>query len=291
MSKVMRKENSTKEIKKNKGEKLISQAFGPAAEEFGQEIRPIGTEVGALAVRATRALLKPVGGLIWGFEKVEDWLAESIAPKIEKIPPKFRIEPSLIIAGPTIDAMKYCGSEPHIRELFANLLVTSMDSRSASDSHPAFVEMVKQMSPDEAKMLKFMARGYKENTPIIEVYRAFERMEKNKDGTPVVSISRVFGPYSPIAFYARCSNMLEVPTLISNLARLEIIQILFPADVSEETTEELLSDSIIQKFRKEIENEPILKGCQFRYNTGWIRLTPLGERFLDACVRAHQSQQ
>ena len=75
--------------------RVLSKAFGPAAEEFGEELRPVGREVGAVAVRATRALLKPVGGLVWGFEKVEEWIAESIAPKVAGIPPQHRVEPKL----------------------------------------------------------------------------------------------------------------------------------------------------------------------------------------------------
>jgi Abortive infection alpha len=239
---------------------LVSKALGPAAEDFGNEIRPIGKEVGALTLRATRALLKPVGGLVWGFEKVEEWITASVAPKIEKIPPECRIEPRLIVAGPVIDAMKYCGSEPHIRELFENLLVTSMDSRVASNSHPAFVEMVKQISPDEAKMIKYMARGYKEYQPIIEVYSTFERLEKNEDGTPVIGTYKTFGPYSRVAFYARCENLLHTPALLSNLARLEIIQIKFPESIDDDSLEDLLSDDVIQKFRREIDHEPILRG-------------------------------
>jgi hypothetical protein len=87
--------------------KLVSTAFGPAAADFGEEIRPIGKEAGAVALRATRALLKPVGGLVCGFEKVEEWIAASIAPKIEKIPCECRTEPQLLIAGPALDSMKY----------------------------------------------------------------------------------------------------------------------------------------------------------------------------------------
>jgi hypothetical protein len=186
----MGKRIPAKKSERSARQHLVSQAFGPAAEEFGEEIRPIGTEVGALTVRATRTLLKPVGALVWGFEKVEEWIAKSIAPKIEEIPPEFRVEPALIVAGPAIGAMKYCGSEPHIRELFVNLLVTSMDSRSASTAHPAFVEMVKQISPDEAKMIKFMSRGYKADTPIIEIQHAYERMEKKKTEHQILASSR-----------------------------------------------------------------------------------------------------
>jgi hypothetical protein len=43
-------------------------------------------EVGELSVRAVRALLKPVGVLVWGFEKVEEWIAETVTRRINRIP-------------------------------------------------------------------------------------------------------------------------------------------------------------------------------------------------------------
>jgi hypothetical protein len=284
----MRKRKMVKNPSGSAKQQLMSKALGPATEEFGEEIRPIGKEVGTLTVRAARALLKPVGALVWGFEKVEEWIAASIAPKIDNIPPENRVEPQLIVAGPTIDAMKYCGSEPHLRDLFANLLVTSMDSRFSATAHPAFVEMVKQISPDEARILKFIARGFKESQPLIEVYASFERLEKKPDGTPIIGFYKSFGPYCPVAFYAGCKNQTQVPAFISNLARLEIIKVDFPANVPEGILEELLSMEIVEKFRKEITGDKILRGSEFRYRTGWMTATPLEEQFFDACVRERQ---
>jgi hypothetical protein len=84
-----------------------------------------------------------------------------------------RIEPKPMIAGPTIDAMKYCGSKPHLRDLFANLPATAMDARTAENVHPAFVEIIKQLSADQAKMIKLAARGYKRAFAFIETYRAW----------------------------------------------------------------------------------------------------------------------
>jgi Abortive infection alpha len=80
---------------------------------------------------------------VWGFEKVEEWIAEAVAPNINRIPEENRVEPALIIAGPAIDSMKYCGSEPYLRDFFANLLAAAMDSRTTDAAHPAFVEMIK----------------------------------------------------------------------------------------------------------------------------------------------------
>jgi len=123
---------------------------------------------------------------------------------------------------------------------------------------------------------------------MIEVYSAFERMERKLDGTPQIGIAKMFGPYSPVAFCAGCKDPVQTPTLISNMAWLEIINRRFPEEVPKEVAEEPVSDDLIRKFRKDIESDTILKGVHFRYNTGRMHLTPLGEQFLDACVRERQ---
>ncbi len=268
---------------------LARQALGPAARAFGEELRPLGTEVGALGVRAARALLRPVGGLVWGFEKVEAWIAEAVAPKIEQIPGECRIEPKLMIAGPTVDAMKYCGSEPHLRDMFASLLATAMDSRSAEKAHPAFVEMVKQLSPDEARILKYVARGYKQFFPIIEVYYTWLMRGGNKDER---RWAKRFGPYSLVGFYAGCGRLRAMPTLIGNLTRLEIIELDFPREIEQVLLDELLDDPIISGMRAEQEEsaQRHRDGSGFGYRTGYLGLTPLGEQFLDACVREQQPE-
>ena len=48
-------------------EQLKQRALGPAASDFGQEVRPLGKEAGELTVRAVRVGLRGVAGLVWGF--------------------------------------------------------------------------------------------------------------------------------------------------------------------------------------------------------------------------------
>jgi hypothetical protein len=103
---------------------LASRALGPAAADFGEEIRPLGREVGAVTLRIVRALLRPISALVWGFEKVEDWIARVVAPKLDRVPENQRIKPKLTIAGPAIDAMKYYGSEPILGDLLGIIRLT-----------------------------------------------------------------------------------------------------------------------------------------------------------------------
>ena len=42
--------------------------------------------------------------------------------------------------------------------MYVNLLETAMDKETAANAHPAFVEVVRQMVPDEAKIVQFFGR-------------------------------------------------------------------------------------------------------------------------------------
>jgi hypothetical protein len=265
---------------------LASKAFGPVADEFGNEIRPLGSEVGILSMRAVRALLKPVSGLVWGFEKVEAWLSEAVAPKVDKIPEEFRVEPKLIVAGPTLESMKYCGSEPHLRDLFANLLATAMDSRTADSAHPAFVEIVKQLSPDEARILKYIAPKYARDFEVIETYRTWTRLDEN--GDEVTRSALHFGPYSLLGYYAGCGRLRAMPVLIGNLSRLEIMKVELPREINKLALEELMADPLIARIRDELKSSRT-KDSDFGYLTGYLALTALGEQFLNACVRSRNN--
>jgi hypothetical protein len=143
---------------------LALDALQPATQDFGQTVRPLGREAGELAVelgrtgiRTVRALLRPVTGLVWGVEQIEDWLQETIEQKLSDVPEERRIEPPLLIAGPAIQAVRFASNEPELRDMFANLLARSMDADTAGLVHPAYVEVIKQLAPAEARMLRFMA--------------------------------------------------------------------------------------------------------------------------------------
>jgi hypothetical protein len=269
---------------------LSERAIGPAVDEFGKEFSSVGKEVGALGVRAARALLSPVGALIWGFEKVETWIAKAVAPKVAAIPEEFRVQPKVTIAGPAIDSMKYCGSEPQLRDLFANLLATSMDSRTRDQAHPAFVELIRQLSPDEAKILKYIVkRRYREYFAVIEVRRSFvaigARNERNQPQT-----IKVFGPYSTIGYHAGCDRLNTLPSLLHNLIRLGIMQLEFPCGIDARLLQELLDDELITAKKAEIEAwGTAAEKDRFAYETGVLELTAFGEQFLDACVRERNS--
>ena len=78
----------------------------------------------------------------------------SLEDKVNCIPEKHLCDPPLSIVGPALEASKYYFEEDEIREMFASVISASMDSRKASQVHPAFPIIIQQMSTLDAQNLE-----------------------------------------------------------------------------------------------------------------------------------------
>ncbi|QQP71184.1 DUF4393 domain-containing protein [Carnobacterium sp. CS13] len=89
--------------------------------------------------------------------------ANKIAVELGKIPEDCIQEPRENIIKPALEALKTYNSEEELREMFAKLIASSMDSRMNNSAHPSFVEMIKHLSPADAQNLKII---YEEDSGI-----------------------------------------------------------------------------------------------------------------------------
>src|SRR5947207_1857122 len=76
---------------------------------------------------------------------------------LKDVPKEDIITPKPNVAGPTLQALTFTEGEPELQELFANLLAASMDIKTAPFAHPSFIEVIKQMTSDEAKIMKYIS--------------------------------------------------------------------------------------------------------------------------------------
>ena len=142
---------------------LVSAALGAAATAAGKEVIgavlvPAAKEVGDLVRRAVHVGLAPIRAGLWPIEKVIEWAEEEIPKRLRGVPPERIQPPAPETVVPALLAMTYTKAE-ELRSMFANLLAKSMDSATAGDVHPSFVEVIKQMTPDEAKILAAIGDG------------------------------------------------------------------------------------------------------------------------------------
>ena len=125
------------------------------------EAKQAGRELGKTALTVTQTInvvLLPLAALNSGIEKARKYFAnpfaEELAAKADAIPSEFIVEPKASVAGPALQGLAFTHEEPNLKEMFLSLLVTAMDGRKANNAHPAFVEIIKQLTSEEAILLR-----------------------------------------------------------------------------------------------------------------------------------------
>lgn len=85
--------------------------------------------------------------------KLEDFKNE-LEEKLSSIPEEKIVEPDLMIAGPALEALKYTYDKDELRNMYLNLLTSSMNKDIKDKAHPSYVEIIRQLTPLDAKVFK-----------------------------------------------------------------------------------------------------------------------------------------
>ena len=199
-------------------------------------------------------------------EAFEDDLKE----KIKDIPEENLQVPPTRVSGPALEALRYAYDEEELREMFENLLASSMDNRKDIEVHPAFVEAIKQMSCLDAKVL----------SKIVDL----GQMKCADIKFAITNSTKVYSKGMPNYFVAELYDLSD-PFLISsslvNLDRLALIKITESGLQGEEY--ESIKEHPYVKSR-----EALFKsfGEQFDIQVGRhaVIITNYGEQFAKTCL-------
>ena len=241
---------------------IYQDALQPAAKEIGKGLETVAKTI--------HIALAPIAALVWGYDQIRDFVTQRVAEKLKAIPQERIQTPNPTVAGPALEALRYTGHDENLRELYANLLATSMDSATATDAHPAFVDMIKNMTPDEAKIMRFFATTT--SYPVIDVKITF------KQGGFMILKRNV----SLIGTDAGCQHPELATNCFDNLSRLGLLEIPYGRFIMD------------TKIYEAIENDPqiLLTKARFTANDQVtfgldrkkVEATNLGKQFIAACV-------
>lgn len=217
--------------------------------------------------------LKPLQALVWGYNRIEALIQNKLPKKLETVPPEDIQTPKPSIAVPTIEALRYTAEEEELHELFLNLLASSMNKNESSSALPCFVEIIKQLTSDEAKIMAFFKT--EKSIPFIKV-RAHEN-ESSIFGMNILS------KYTCIGKKISCSDLKIVNSYLDNLNRLGLIEINDQRNYKDKNE---YNDLKNDKYIKQIED---LIRQRENYNfpkieEGIINLTDLGKLFTEICI-------
>ena len=207
--------------KKTFGSELAKQI--PVKDIYNDLAHPTLSTIGQALQGITRIALAPVSALIWGYDKISDYLDVAIPEYFvkRKIKKENIVTPDPSIAVPLIEAMRYTSHKPELREMFTNLLGASMNSETY-DEHPAFVEIIKQLCSDECKMMKYLYADPK--MPILKM-----RMKLDTDGE--IDVTSYF---SDICYRSMCEHPSKFPEYLDNLHRLGLVEIFYDRFLAED---------------------------------------------------------
>ena len=227
--------------------------------------------VQALAKAGNAVLVSAGGCLLLVHKKVADFVNERLAKKAENIPPENRQPPDPMLAAKIIPALNAAFGKENLREMFLNLLAAAMNKTQAGIVLPAFVEVIKQLSPDEALIFRHIV-AHAPYFPVIDV-----KLHRGLfDGGYSVPVSN----YTHLALAAKCQRPESACVYADNLSRLGLIAIHKRTFHDKNAYLPLEACSYLERARKE--------GRENKMHIRYIRkaggITHFGSNFARVCI-------
>lgn len=124
---------------------------------YNDGLQPVVKETGKMVGRIPRAINAALASLDQWILQKEYNVAETqraLEKKLQAVNPEDIVSPEPYVAVPALQSISYCLSNEELHNLYANLLAKAMIKNTKNEVHPAFVEIIKQMSPNDAIVLK-----------------------------------------------------------------------------------------------------------------------------------------
>lgn len=139
---------------------------------------------------------------------------EEIIHEVENISPENIQEPNISIFGPALEASKFYMDEENIRIMFAKLVASSIDKTKNNKIHHSFVEIIKMLSPLDAKNLYYM-----HNTNDETISQVIHKIDDTDARAVICNHVYLGNPEAPN------QQMMEIS--IVNLTRLGLISVTY----------------------------------------------------------------
>ena len=218
-------------------------------------------------------------------------LKDCVQKRIESIPDEELREPPKNIVVPAILSNSYTDSE-ELRLMYANLIANSMNKQQKHPAHPAFVEIIKQLTPSEALLLK-SSKILTDTTPFCQIRYQKKSSFGNYSHHNLASnnIIRKFNEgVTAFKYYIPSLKNIPVPDLqimMDNFIRLNLIEVL-TGKIS--TIKDSYIDFYKDEFNIELEhsyvsqNENQWKDYELAHVLSVMTPTDFGMSFYEVCV-------
>lgn len=243
---------------------VYNDVVQPAAKEIGKSL--------ATVAKTVNIALAPVSALVWGYEKIKDFVLARVSEKLKDVPEEKIITPDPAIVGPSLEALRYTGNDLNLRELYASLIATAMNAYNTEMAHPGFIEIIKNLSSDEAILLKYFhtKRAVHPLADILALLPNSSRFSVLKRNVSI--LGKEVGLVKPHL----------TPNYITNICRLGLMEIVSGWNSTNDNVYKLLFEDLDEvKEYKSIYN---LHGDIVTLDKKTIAITDFGRQFCNACI-------
>ena len=244
---------------------------------YKDALSPAAKEVGRSLAGVVRVALSPANFAVWSFDRALEYAANRVGHVLERrhVPTDRVIQPPVELTASIVTQLRLQDQAQGLRDLYINLLATAMNRETARDAHPSFVEIIRQLTPDEGRVINLFtgveATGSPRDFPLLNV------VSHLREG----GFEQVLARFTLLGTQAGC--VAELPTSsIDNLSRLGLIAIRHDQRVASAAAYEPLERH--PTVRDAMELAASRPGARAEIQHGLVEVTDFGFRFALACT-------
>ena len=246
---------------------ILGQIYGDLAQP---SVKAVGKALGTVFEFSTSILL-PVKLLNEKFKLNFTKRLDEYKEKLEQIPEEKQCEVHPQIGTPIVEKLTYTTND-EIADLFTTLLANASNIDMVHTAHPSFVNMIERMSPDEARILKYL-KGKDEIQ-----YCNFNGNSTEGRGFIVLAdhvtmLDEEVDLQYPSNINAYIANFISLGILIDVLGKFKIDKTIYNA----------IREKYGLKTRESFYVPAVFKSITVE--EGYYRITDFGRLFIDACVK------
>lgn len=242
----------------------------PVPKFLDEAATPVAREIGEGLGNLFYLVFSPIHKARYKREFEIEAFVETLKSNVEEIPEDKLVEPPLHIVGPALEASKYYYQEKDLRDMFAKLISASMNSDLEGKVRSSFVDIIKQMEPLDAVILRELHRATKpgELLGVGKVIRKFSP-----------GIKTIYDNFFPLECLTE-ENYGQVGASISNIIRLGLISVNDMTTFIEKAKYEAVKNHhFFQWILKNSEDSNKIEIKEMTWD-----FTALGYDFVDCCL-------
>lgn len=257
-------------------ERIIAEVAKETAKEAYNDLaKPALTATGqtiGLLPRVINAALQPIEIWVMTKEYNKKAVEKILEHKLKNVDPSKIVPPEPYVAVPALQAISYCMDCDELREMYASLLAASINADDKDKVHPSFVDVIRNMSPSDAKIMNEIA--FNKFNPLLSF--------KNK-----IDDEKFLFVYKYLFVSQNCELTFDsIQNSLINLQRLGLIELTFDTKYSDDAIyNRVMESDKVKNVIKIHEINSLQTGTGKTYfDRGVVFINSYGSLFISICL-------